>query len=125
MKEHSLASAVWLLIEKTPFEKIASLTVSGLARKFGVKPSYLSRSFHKYYNMTMRYHLELKKVTSFLLVASLMENPQVKKVLAVMNIRNTSHFIRRFKKMCKKTPGQACRLQREFHKKYDWQYFKY
>jgi AraC-like DNA-binding protein len=125
MKEHSLAYAVWLLIEDTPFEKIASLSVSGLARKFGVKPSYLSRSFRKYYYVTLRDHLEFKKLISFWIVVSYMKNPQVKKALVIMNIRNTSHFIRRFKKMYKKTPGQVCREERESNKKYGRQYFKY
>jgi len=43
MKEKGLYYAVKLLIERCPAEKIGSLTVAGIARKFNVKPSYLSR----------------------------------------------------------------------------------
>ncbi|MDQ1349896.1 MAG: Helix-turn-helix protein [Acidobacteriota bacterium] len=117
MKELSLAHAVLLLIDNAPPEEIASLSVSGLARKFHVKPSYLSRSFHKYHYNTLHEYLEARTFVAFRYLVWNMQKPQVEKALKIMNITNTSHFIRRYKKWHQRTPGILCKERRLANKK--------
>lgn len=123
MKELSLAHAVLLLIDNAPPEKIASMSVSGLARKFHVKPSYLSRSFHKYHYNTLHEYLELSTFVAFRCLVWNMQKPQVEKALKIMNITNTSHFIRRYKKWHRRTPGKLCKQWRIDNKKSGRKFF--
>lgn len=123
MKELSLAHAVQLLIENAPPEKIGVMSVSGLARKFHVKPSYLSRSFHKYNEHTVHEYLEVHRFMAFRCLVWNMQKPQVEKALKIMNIPNTSHFIRRYKKWHQRTPGKLCKQRRSDNKKMGRKYF--
>lgn len=123
MKEKSLVNAVIVWIDNLPPEKIASLTVSGLARKFDVDPTYLSRSFHKYNYYSLGRYLENCRFFTFHSLAMRMRNPQLKKILKIMNIRNTSHFIRRFKRYFSTTPGQWCMKERKDNKKSGRRYY--
>ncbi len=118
MKERALFLAVKLVIKNCPAEKIGPLTPSDIARKFGVSISYLSRSFSNHNYFTLHGYLELYKFIQFQTVAARLKKPTVKEVLALMNIQNTSYFIRRYKMRLGDTPGQYCKEQRDRRKEW-------
>jgi len=113
MKEKDLARSVKLLVRQSKVETIASLSVSNLARQFNVGPSYLSRSFNKYNKLNLGHFLEFHRIRRFEKAVRNQKYPRLKEVLALMNIRSISHFIKRYKKIRGRTPGQYCKEWRE------------
>lgn len=126
MKEKSLYNTARLMIQRSPPEEIGSLTAAGIARKFNVNRSYLSRCFSKYSFFTFQQYLELYTLIRFESAAIGLQKPTVKEVLKRMNIKNTSYFIRKYKKRFKKTPGQYCKELRERRKAFarEWKLAK-
>jgi AraC-like DNA-binding protein len=122
MKERGLYLAVKIMIEQCPTEKIGSLTIIGIARKFRVKPSYLSRSFNKYSEFKLHRYLDLYIAIRFDIAADRQKKPSVKETLELMNIRNTSHFIKKYRKILGYTPGQYCKKKREWNKEFARKY---
>ncbi len=117
MKEYSLYKAVKIYIEERPPEEIGNLKPRDIAKKFDVSISYLSRSFSKYNFFTLHQFLEIYLFISFDLLATRLENPNVKEALEIMKIKSTSYFIRRYKKRRGETPGQYLKKWRDKRKK--------
>jgi AraC-like DNA-binding protein len=118
----SLYNAVKLYIEERPAEEIGTLKPGHLARKFNVSLSFLSRSFSKHNFFTLHQYLELFIFIRFDSIARGLKKPNVKEALEIMNIKDTSYFIRRYKKRFKRTPGQYCKMCRERNKRYAREY---
>jgi AraC-like DNA-binding protein len=119
MNEYSVYNAVLLFIRNSPSEEIGNLTVTGIARKFKINRTFLARSFHKYDILSPKRYLDIYTLIEFNRVAYSLKNPTVKEALERMNIKNTSQFIKRYKRESKITPGQYCKESRK--KKREWQ----
>ncbi len=127
MKESILAMSARVYIERYPADKIGALPVTGIAEKFNVDISYLSRVFKKYNKITVFKCLEDQRFYRFREIGYKMETPKVKDILEKMNIKNQSYFIRRYKKSNPESPGQFCRRlikrrKREYKKK--WEFYQ-
>lgn len=118
MKEYSLYNAVKLYIEERPPEEIGTLKPRDIAKKFDVSISYLSRSFSKYNFFTLHQYLEIYLFIAFNHLATRLENPNVKEALEIMKIKDTSYFIRRYKKRRGETPGQYLKRSRDMKKRF-------
>lgn len=122
MNEHSIYNAVMLMIKNSPPEEIGNLTVSGIARKFKINRTCLARSFRKYDFFSPKKYLDMYTLVKFNSVAYDLKNPTVKEILERMNIKNTSQFIKRYKKQRGITPGQYCKESRKRKKEMDKEY---
>lgn len=108
MKEKTMARTAHIVVKRSPYDKIGSLTVSEIARRCGVSTSYLCRCFRKYYKRTLQSHIDYYLKIRFIFLADSMKEPTLKNVLSRMKIDNANYFIKRFKKDISITPGEFC-----------------
>jgi len=116
MSEKELVKAVRRMIADADAQEMAALSVSGIARRLMVNRSTLSRAFSACYHFPLREYLEMKKFNKFDLLFWLNKAKTVKEALEIMDIRDPSHFIKRYKAARLRTPGKYCREWRKIHK---------
>ena len=114
MTQKELAKAARrMVLEADPWE-LGQLTVNEIARRLMVNRSTLSRAFTAYYPwITLRRLLEIKKIRMFESLVFFLEVKTVKEALDIMDIRNASHFIKRYKAFRNRTPGETIKQRRE------------
>ncbi|NIM11346.1 MAG: helix-turn-helix domain-containing protein [Candidatus Aminicenantes bacterium] len=116
MSQKELARAVYRMIYKASPEELGKLTGKEIARRFKTSQSNISRAFRRYYNFTLRRSLELRKFTVFNHLMYTGTTNTVKEALEILDIRSTSHFIKRYKEIFGLTPGKRIRIIRQRHK---------
>ena len=116
MSEKELVRAVRRMIADADAEELATLSVSGIARRLMVNRSTLSRAFSAYYHFPLREYLEMKKFNKFDMLLWFNKAKTVKEALEIMDIRDRNHFIKRYKAARLRTPGKYCRQWRKRHK---------
>ena len=109
MTQRKLANAAWRILDNAEPESVAELTVSEIARRLNVSRPNLSRAFRSPCYFTLRNFIEIKKVVMFEFLLFYQQTRTVKETLEVLDIRDSSHFIKKFKAWHPQTPGQRCR----------------
>lgn len=123
MTEKELARAAWRMVEDADAEELGKLTVSEIARRLLVNRSTLSRAFSAYFPyLTLREFLEMKKISKFNMLVMFKKAKTVKEALEILDIRDPSHFIKRYKAARLETPGEFCREWRKRHKEWERKY---
>jgi AraC-like DNA-binding protein len=112
-KQKRLADAAWRMVLKADVETVAELTVSEIARRLNVSRPNLSRAFITHFSISLRRLIEIKKFTMFEVLLMLNRTRTVKETLEVLDIRDPSHFIKKFRAWRYQTPGQRCRAIRK------------
>ena len=113
MTQRKLANAAWRILDNTEPEAVAELTVSEIARRLNVSRPNLSRAFITHFSISLRRLIEIKKFTMFEVLLMLNRTRTVKETLEVLDIRDPSHFIKKFRAWRHQTPGQRCRAIRK------------
>jgi AraC-like DNA-binding protein len=119
MTQKELARAARRMVQKADAEELAALSVSEIARRLLVNRSTLSRAFSACYPyFTLREYLEIKKISKFNMLVMFNKVKTVKEALEILDIRDPSHFIKKYKAAQLQTPGEFCRKWRKKHKEW-------
>ena len=119
MTQKELARAAWRMVHRADAVELATLSVSEIARRLMVNRSTLSRAFSACYPyFTLRELLEMQKISKFNMLVMFNKVKTVKEALEILDIRDPSHFIKRYKAARRQTPGQFCREWRKKHKEW-------
>ena len=118
MTQKELAGAARRMVHKADAEELATLSVSEIARRLLVNRSTLSRAFSAYHHFTLREFLEMKKFSKFDMLLWFNKAKTVKEALEILDIRDPSHFIKRYKAARLRTPGKYWREWRKKHKEW-------
>lgn len=122
MTQKELVRAARRMVADADAEELAKLSVSEIARRLMVNRSTLSRAFSAYYHFTLREFLEMKKLSKFDMLLWFNKAKTVKEALEILDIRDPSHFIKRYKAARLRTPGKYCREWRKRHKERERKY---
>jgi methylphosphotriester-DNA--protein-cysteine methyltransferase len=109
MTQKELADAAKRKIDESTPEQLGELTVEIIAGQFGVTRSNLSRAFIKYHHITPSRYLEIKRFRTFDILALTGQVRSVRGALKRMDVRNCSHFSRRYKEYRGCYPSETLR----------------
>jgi len=116
-KEERIYFEAMSMLDEADVEELAVLTTSEMARRLNVSRPYLSRVYRKYNYFTLHDDIETSKFCRFESLIKWGITKTVKETMEKLDIRSTSHFIKRYKAFCNKTPGQVKREIKKSNKK--------
>ena len=116
-KEEQIYYEAMIMLVEADYEELAVLTTSEIARRLNVSRPYLSRIYKKYNYFTLHDDIEWFKFCRFESLIKWGITKTVKEAMKKLDIRSTSHFIKRYKAVCNKTPGQVKREIKKSNKK--------
>lgn len=111
--QKKLYKAALKMIDRWDENEWSELTVTEIARRMGVNAASLSRAFNSYNYIPLRRVVEMTKFSAFNILISYHGVRTVNEALEILDIRCTSHFIKRYKALHNQTPGEFCREEKK------------
>ncbi|MCP5052483.1 MAG: helix-turn-helix transcriptional regulator [bacterium] len=109
MTQKKLARAARRMVQNTEPWKYADITVTEVARRFGVSISNLSHAYSACYSGTLNRWIKVNRFLNFNALLSREIATTVKGALEILDVRSSRHFSREFKAFCGCTPGRVCK----------------
>lgn len=108
-EENMVFKFVEMVTRATP-EELAQINVTSGARRLGVSPARLCRAFKACYICSACHIIMINKQIAFEKLISSHRANTLKEALEILDINSQSNFIKKYKAINHKTPGETIRL---------------